>query len=105
MPMSINQSSEFNILGCSVRVKADDENNKKARKAIELLNHEVSALKTAKPGLKDVDIAVLSALNLATKFLDKDDEYRDNIFALRSGVEDALKFIEEVSSNPESLNP
>lgn len=102
--MSMNQSSEFNILGCSIRIKTDEENNNKALKAVSLLNDEISKLKKSNSKLKDVDVAVLGALSLATKLLEKDEEYKVNVFALKTGVEDALNFIEEVSPGSMQTN-
>ena len=93
-----NQGLEYNILGCVVRVKADDKDNKNAQLAVNALNDEINSLKSKNPNIKDIDAAVLSALNIANKSLQVNSEYKENIFALRSGVEDALKFIEEVSS-------
>jgi len=100
----MNQSSEFNILGCSIRIKTDEENNNKALKAVSLLNDEISKLKKSNSKLKDVDVAVLGALSLATKLLEKDEEYKVNVFALKTGVEDALNFIEEVSPGSMQTN-
>ena len=102
--MTINQNLEFNILGCSIRIKSDEENNTKAKQAVDLLNDEISNLKKLNPSLKDTDVAVLSALNLATKFLEKDDEYKENVFALKAGIEDALNFVEEVSPGSMQVN-
>ncbi len=101
--MSTNQT-EFNILGCSIRVKTDEDNTK-ALKAMEILEQEIAKVRTMSPTLKESDIAVLSALNLASKCLDKDSEYKESIFALKTGVEDALKFVEEVSPGSMQVNP
>lgn len=98
----MNQT-EFNILGCSIRIKPDEDNTK-ALEAIEVLEKEIAQVKKMSPTLKESDIAVLSALNLATKCLDKDSEYKDSIFALKSGVEDALKFVEAVSPGSMQVN-
>ena len=100
-----NQGLEYNILGCVVRVKADEKDNTNAQLAINALNDEINALKSKNPNIKDIDAAVLSALNIANKTLQVDSEYKENIFALRSGVEDALKFIEEVSAQGNQTNP
>lgn len=100
-----NQALEYNILGCVVRVKADEKDNTSAKLAINALNDEINALKSKNPNIKDIDAAVLSALNIANKSLQVDSEYKENIFALRSGVEDALKFIEEVSAQGSHTSP
>lgn len=100
-----NQGLEYNILGCVVRVKADQKDNTNAQLAINALNDEIKALKSKNPNIKDIDAAVLSALNIANKSLQIDSDYRENIFALRSGVEDALKFVEEVASQGNQATP
>ena len=102
--MSINQT-EFNILGCTIRVKSGEDIDKQAHKAIDLLNEEISKVRSANPSLQVSDIAVLSALNLASKCLDTEAEYKDSVFALKAGVEDALKFVEEVSPGSMQVHP
>tara|TARA_Y100001001_G_C7944629_1_gene286873 strand:+ start:613 stop:930 length:318 start_codon:yes stop_codon:yes gene_type:complete len=94
-----NQSLEFNILGCVVRVKGDDQNNKDATRAVDLLNNQIQSLKQKNPSLKDIDLAVLSALKLATDSFELETEYKENVFALKSGIEDALNFVEEISAS------
>lgn len=96
--MTENQT-EFNILGCSIRVKSGEDSDKKALEAINLLNDEIVKVKSKSPNMKSIDVAVLSALNLANKCLETQGEYRENIFALKAGVEDALQYVEQVSSN------
>ena len=96
-----NKQTEFNILGCTIRVKSDEDNSK-AMQAIELLTEEISKIKSMNSSLKDQDVAVLSALNLASRSIDTEGEYKKNIFALRDEVQDALKHINSVSSSAES---
>ncbi len=101
--MSTNQT-EYNILGCTVRVKSDEDNTK-ATEAISLLQKEIDKVKAVNPTLAYGDLAVLSALNLAGKVLDTEAEYKENIFTLKSGVEDALKFVEKVSPGTMQVAP
>lgn len=91
-----NYQTEFDILGCTIRIKSD-ENNDKAMEAIQLLTSEIDKVRSQNPTLKHSDLAVLSALNLATKCLDKETEFKENIFALKESVQGALKYVEEVS--------
>jgi len=102
--MSINQT-EFNILGCTVRIKSDENNDNKAHKAIKVLNREIDKVRSVSPNLNATDLAILSALNLASNCLDTEAEFKENVFALKSGVEDALKFIQEVSPGSMQTNP
>ncbi len=98
------QGVEYNILGCVVRVKADEKDNTDAELSIKMLSDEISALKNKNPNIKDIDAAVLSALNIANKSLQVNTDYKEDIFSLKSSVEDALRFIEEVSSQGESAS-
>lgn len=98
-----NYQTEFDILGCMIRIKSD-ENNDKAMKAIQLLTGEIDKVRSQNPTLKLSDLAVLSALNLATKCLDKETEFKENIFALKEGVQGALKYVEEVSPGSMQIN-
>ena len=98
----MNQNLEFNILGSTVRVRTDDQNNTNAQAAVDLLNDAISSIKSANPSLKDIDVAVLSALKLATKSLEIESEYKENVFALKTGIEDALHYVEKVS--PGTMN-
>ncbi|MBT4792571.1 MAG: cell division protein ZapA [Halobacteriovoraceae bacterium] len=92
----MNQT-EYNILGCTIRVKSDEDKNNKALAAINLLRDEIDKVKEKNSSLKDSDLAVLSALNLASRCLDTEADYKDSVFALKSGIEDALQYVEKVS--------
>ena len=96
--MTNELGSEFNILGCQVRLQADSADLEKANAAISVVQDEIDTLKTANPSLKDTDLAVLCALKIATKAQDLEAEYKDNIISLKSGIEEALNFIEDVST-------
>jgi cell division protein ZapA (FtsZ GTPase activity inhibitor) len=54
-------------------------------------------LREDRPGLRDIDLAVMSALRIASKLQAVEEDFKENIFALKSGVEDALGYIEQVS--------
>jgi len=90
---------EYNILGSTVRVKADGEQDN-ALKAIEILQNEIQSVQLANPKLRPIDVAVLAALKLASDRAAVEEEYKDSLLSLRSGVKDALNFIEEVSPGP-----
>jgi cell division protein ZapA (FtsZ GTPase activity inhibitor) len=92
-----NEGLEYNILGCPIRMKADEGDSSSAQRAVDLVNKEIEQLRSQNPGLKDVETAVLIALKLASEKIDIEGEYKENVFALRSGINDALNFIEEVS--------
>ena len=92
-----SEGLEYNILGCNVRVKPEEADQNNAKIAIDLVSEEIELLRKMNPKLKDLDLAVLTALKLASARNDLESEYKENVFALRSGISDALSFIEEVS--------
>lgn len=92
-----NEGFEYNILGCNVRLKPDETDKDNALKAIESVNSEIENMRKANPKLRDIDVAVLIALKFASEKEEIEGEYKESVFALRSGVTEALSFIEEVS--------
>lgn len=92
-----NEGLEFNILGCHIRIRPDEARDQQAKQAIDIVNQEIESLKKANPKLGDLDCAVLTALKLASDKMDVENEYRETALALKSGINDALDFIEEVS--------
>lgn len=91
---------EYNILGSTVRVKADGVDSTNALKAIEILQKEIQHVQSSNSKLKDIDVAVLAALRLASEVATLETEYKESVMSLRAGIEDALNFIEEVSPGP-----
>lgn len=92
-----NEGLEFNILGCQIRIKPDEARDKQAKRAIDIVTKEIESLKKSNSKLSDLDCAVLTALKVASDKLDVESEYKETALALKSGISDALNFIEEVS--------
>lgn len=92
-----NEGLEYNILGCPIRMKANEGDSTSAKLAVDLVNKEIETLRGQNPSLKDIETAVLVALKLASEKIEIEGEYKENVFSLRSGITDALNFIEEVS--------
>lgn len=88
--MTQSQEMEFNVLGCKVKHRPEQNDSGAARAVIDLVMSEVQALKTARPGLRDTDVAVLIALKMATEKMQLEDEYKKNIFKLEESLETAL---------------
>jgi len=86
-----SQDIEYNVLGCKVRVRSDQNDNNNAKAVIDLVNAEIQQLKTSRPQLRDTDLAVLVALKMATEKKQLEDEYKENIFKLESSLETALQ--------------
>ena len=99
-----NKHTEINILGCKIRIKSNDDNDTRPMQAVQLLCDEIDEVRKLSPTLKESDIAVLSALNIARKCLDSEAEFKENIFSLKAGVEGALKYVEEVSPGSMQVN-
>jgi cell division protein ZapA (FtsZ GTPase activity inhibitor) len=92
-----NEGLEYNILGCPIRMKANEGDSTSAKLAVDLVNKEIETLRGQNPSLKDIETAVLVALKLASEKIEIEGDYKENVFSLRSGITDALNFIEEVS--------
>lgn len=91
-PMS--QEVEFNVLGCRVKVRPDQEDSHIARSVVDFVNTEVMQLKEARPSLKDTDVAVLVALKIATENKHLEEEYKASISRLEESLARALSLIE-----------
>jgi cell division protein ZapA len=87
----MSQDIEYNVLGCKVRVRPDQNDSHNAKAVIDLVNAEIKQLKSARPLLRDTDLAVLVALKVATEKMQLEDEYRDNIIKLEGSLETALQ--------------
>lgn len=91
-PMS--QEVEFNVLGCKVKVRPDENDNHNALAVINLVNAEIQQLKNNRPMLRDTDVAVLVALKMAEEKMQLEDEYKTNLIKLENSLEQALQAIE-----------
>ena len=87
----MSQDIEYSILGCKVRVRPDQTESNNAKAVVELINAEIQQLKSARPQLRDTDVAVLVALKMATEKLQLEDEYKQNILRLEESLETALQ--------------
>jgi cell division protein ZapA (FtsZ GTPase activity inhibitor) len=87
----MSQDIEYNVLGCKVRVRPDQNDSNNAKAVVDLINAEVQLLKTSRPQLRDTDVAVLVALKIATEKMQLGDEYKQNIFKLEESLETVLQ--------------
>jgi cell division protein ZapA len=88
--MTQSQEVEFDVLGCKVKVKPEQNDSHMARAVIDQVMVEIQNLKVQRPGLRDTDVAVLVALKMATEKMQIEDEYKKNIFKLEESLETAL---------------
>ena len=85
---------EYNILGCNVRVSTDEENNKTALEALDILRDEISSVKMSNPSLSDLDAVVLSALRITSRKINMENDLRDDLFSLRSDVKEVISMVD-----------
>lgn len=90
----MSQEAEFNVLGCKVKVRPEQNDSHNAIAVIDLINAEIQQLKSSRPMLRDTDVAVLVALKMATEKMQLEDEYKKNIFKLEESLEHALQILE-----------
>ncbi len=88
--MTQSQEEEFNVLGCKVKYRPEQNDSQNSKAVIDIVLREVEDLKFKRPMLKDTDVAVLVALKLATERLQIEDEYRTNILRLEASLESVL---------------
>ena len=91
--MTQSQEQEFNVLGCKVKYRPEQNDSHNAKAVIDLVISEIQELKIKRPMLRDTDVAVLVALKLATEKLQVEDEYKNNILKLEESLETAIKAV------------
>jgi cell division protein ZapA (FtsZ GTPase activity inhibitor) len=89
--MTESQEKEFNVLGCKVKYRPEQNDSHNAKAVIDLVMSEIQDLKMKRPMLRDTDVAVLVALKMATEKLQIEDEYKTNILKLEQSLETALQ--------------
>jgi cell division protein ZapA (FtsZ GTPase activity inhibitor) len=92
--MTQSQEQEYNVLGCKVKYRPEQNDSHNAKAVIDLVVAEVQQLKEKRPMLRDTDVAVLVALKMATEKLQIEDEYKSNILKLEESLESALQATE-----------
>ncbi len=91
--MTQSQDKEFNVLGCKVKYRPEQNDSHNAKAVIDLVLSEIQELKSKRPMLRDTDVAVLVALKMATDKMQVEDEYKTNILKLEASLETALQAV------------
>jgi len=91
--MTESQEKEFNVLGCKVKYRPEQNDSHNAKAVIDLVLSEIQELKSKRPMLRDTDVAVLVALKMATDKIQIEDEYKSNILKLEASLETALQAV------------
>ena len=91
--MTESQEEEFNVLGCKVKYKPEQNDSHVAKAVVELVLAEVQELRTKRPMLRDTDLAVLVALKMATEKWQLEEEYKNAILKLEGSLEKALQVV------------
>lgn len=89
----MSQEEEFNVLGCKVKLRPEQNDIHIARAVIKLVDEEIQQLKKSRPMLRDTDVAVLVALKMATERMQIEDEYKSNILELEKSLESTLQVL------------
>lgn len=89
--MTQSQEQEFNVLGCKVKLRPEQNDSHNAKAVIDMMLSEVQELKSKRLSLRDTDVAVLVALKFATEKLELEEEYKHNILKLEESLETALQ--------------
>jgi cell division protein ZapA (FtsZ GTPase activity inhibitor) len=89
--MTESQEQEFNVLGCKVKYRPEQNDSQQAKLVIETVLREIEELKSKRPLLRDTDVAVLVALKLATDKMQLEEEYKNSILKLEHSLETALQ--------------
>lgn len=88
---------EFEILGFRVRYKSDSSNQVSAGDVIESVLKEANSIKNRNINLDDKDVAILTALKIASDKLNIEKEYKRNVSDLQTKANYALNIIESIS--------
>lgn len=91
--MTVIREGEQNILGCAVRISSDGKGTEKASRALELLENQINNIRSTKPGLSNLDIAVLAALNLSLERIDLENEYKGSVLSLKEELSEVIEFV------------
>lgn len=91
--MTQSQEKEFEVLGCKVKYRPENNDDDDSKVVIDFVLREIEALKLSRPLLRDTDVAVLVALKIATEKTKLENEYKSNILKLEQSLESALQTI------------
>ncbi|MBK24028.1 MAG: hypothetical protein CME70_08515 [Halobacteriovorax sp.] len=95
---SEKENLDFDVLGFKVRFRPDQFANAQiAEDIVEYVRSEANKIKDRVPQLDQGQVAILTALQIASEKVSMEAECKDAIETLQLTAGDALKFIEEVS--------
>ena len=91
---------EFEVLGFRVKFRPDgDAEQKGATAVVDRVSKEAEIIREKFPELSKGQVAVLVALKMAKELEQLDNEYHENINKIQTSANDALRFIEEISTS------
>lgn len=92
-------AEEFDILGLKVKLKTDqDEQSVTPQEVVNFVRSEADKILKVSPQLNQGHIATLLALKFAQEKLNLEKELKIGLEGLQNSAKDALRYIEEVSS-------
>ena len=95
--MENGRELEFDVLGFKIKFKSDENDQVPASEIVNLVWSESDQIRSKYPGISIEKVAILASLQLATKNLTLEREYRDNINGLETTVSDALGLIDSIT--------
>ena len=92
-------AEEFEVLGLKVKLKTDqDEQSVSPSEVVKFVKEEAEKILQVSPQLNQGHVATLLALKFAQEKLNLENELKIGLESLQSSAKDALKYIEEVST-------
>lgn len=91
-----NEFCEYNILGCNVRFKTDENENINPKEVVDSVLSHIETMRSSSAGLSDLEIAVLTALKFSSDNKQLEKDYQGTIEELKVGISEALQQIEDV---------
>lgn len=95
--MSLKENTEFNVLGYKVKFNSENEGEVAASRIVSLVLEEAEAIRAKAPNLENGQIAILTALKIASEKIASEDDYKKTVNEIQSNALHALNLIEEVS--------
>lgn len=97
--MYTKEENEFVVLGQKLTLNGPEDSLEdiSPEEVVTYLNREADMIREKSPGLQMNQVAILTALKIASEKLAMEKDFRGSVERFRSTATDALQFIEEVS--------
>lgn len=92
----MEKTTDYKVLGSQIRIDNQAGSDGRAKRALDAVNEKVNSLKSSRPNLKDLDIAVLAALHMASEKITMEDDMRRLLSNMDQGIKSALDCVQAV---------